>query len=65
MDGPLPDRLTEALRAHARREKVSEEPMPIAIPDGGSLDDDARELVALSESLARTAPSSPLSRRAR
>ncbi|MEV5716959.1 hypothetical protein AB0L41_23955 [Amycolatopsis mediterranei] len=63
MDDPLPDRLTEALRADARREEVPEEPMPIAIPDGGSLDDEACELVALSESLARTAP--PLSRRAR
>jgi hypothetical protein len=73
LDGPLPDRLTEALRAHARREPVPEEPMPIALPDGGSLDDDARELVALSESLAGTAEASrparaagrPVSRRAR
>ncbi|MGW3993979.1 MAB_1171c family putative transporter [Amycolatopsis sp. NPDC004772] len=60
LEGPLPDRLTEALRAHARRDQVPEEPMPIAIPDGGSLDEDARELVTLSESLA-----SPVSRTAR
>ncbi|MEV7096429.1 MAB_1171c family putative transporter [Amycolatopsis sp. NPDC051045] len=50
-DGPLADRLTEALRAHARREPVGEVGMPIAVPDGAGLDDDARELVALSRSL--------------
>jgi hypothetical protein len=55
LNGPLPDRLTEALRAHARREPVPEEPMPLAIPDGGSLDEDARELVTLSESLRAAA----------
>jgi hypothetical protein len=49
--GSLAERLTEALRAHARREPVPEEGMPVALPEGGSLDDDVRELVALSESL--------------
>jgi hypothetical protein len=54
-DGSLADRLTEALRAHARREPVPDEGMPVAVPDGGGLDDDVRELVTLSESL-RAAP---------
>ncbi|WP_206786802.1 MAB_1171c family putative transporter [Amycolatopsis sp. MtRt-6] len=55
LDGPLPDRLTEALRAHARREPVPEQGMPLAVPEGGGLDDDVRELVTLSESLKATA----------
>ncbi len=50
-DGPLADRLTQALRAHARSEPVPAEGMPVAVPHGGGLDDDARELVTLSESL--------------
>ncbi|MFD9958528.1 MAB_1171c family putative transporter [Amycolatopsis sp. NPDC058986] len=50
-DGSLANRLTEALRAHARREAVPQEGMPVALPDGDGLDDDVRELVTLSESL--------------
>ncbi|GAA4530987.1 MAB_1171c family putative transporter [Amycolatopsis samaneae] len=53
-DGSLADQLTEALRAHARGEPVPEEGMPVALPEGNSLDDDVRELVTLSESM-RTA----------
>ncbi|WP_290058822.1 MAB_1171c family putative transporter [Amycolatopsis solani] len=49
--GSLASRLAEALRAHARRDPVPDEGMPVAVPEGGGLDDDARELVALSESL--------------
>ncbi|WP_158884664.1 MAB_1171c family putative transporter [Amycolatopsis anabasis] len=53
--GSLADRLTEALRAHARGEPAPPEAIPVAVPDGDGLDDDVRELVALSESL-RLAP---------
>ncbi|GAA1989760.1 MAB_1171c family putative transporter [Amycolatopsis minnesotensis] len=54
-DGSLADQLAEALRSRARGEPVPPEAMPVAMPDGDSLDDDVRELVTLSESL-RTAP---------
>ncbi len=57
-DGSLADRLTEALRAHARSEPVPDEGMPIAVPHGGGLEDDAHELVTLSDSL-RAAPARP------
>lgn len=47
----LANALREALRARAAGEPVAGPAMPVAVPDGDGLDDDVRQLVALSKAL--------------
>ncbi|TLS43708.1 hypothetical protein FE633_24330 [Streptomyces montanus] len=46
-------RLPEALRAHTVGEPVSTRAVPVALPSGDGLDDDVRQLVALSDALQK------------
>ncbi|MFC4517330.1 MAB_1171c family putative transporter [Streptomyces ehimensis] len=49
-------RLRVALRAHAAGEPASTQAVPVAMPSGDGLDDDARQLAALSDALQTAAP---------